>query len=404
MDNIQTYDVICVGAGLVGRLLTVGLAQQGLSVLCVDQFKFDAVQKAKQDGRTTSISWGSKLIFEQLGLWQRITEHAQPIQNIKVFELGSPHVLTYDAQDLGNHPMGYIVENEFIFRALFCEEALANIPKTACLDYIAPAQVIDILKTESSVKVHLDNGITATAPLLIAADGRHSKIRKLTRAGITSKDYKQNALVVHIAHEKPHNDTAFEIFKPEGPLAVLPLLNVISEHALFENRSGLVWCESDSFDFSALTDDEITQQFLKLFPYLGNIQIVSKRWVYPLSYMKVSSMVEGRIVLCGDAGHVMHPIAGQGVNLGWRDAAWLIEQLGQTKRLGGDIGAPHLLATYERHRKTDRLGLLYATDSINQFYKMQALPLRFARNTAFAVLNHIKPLKRFFMRRAMGLM
>jgi 2-octaprenyl-6-methoxyphenol hydroxylase len=230
-------------------------------------------------------------------------------------------------------------------------------------------------------------------------DGKASPLRNQSKICIETKQYDQQALVLHFEHERPHNDTAFELFFKEGPLAVLPL----HSETPGVHRSGMVWCREKSFDFKTPTDDDLTDQFQKLFPYLGAIRFQSKRWIYPLSYTKVLSLVDHRLALAGDAGHVMHPIAGQGVNLGWRDAAELITILRAAKSQGIDLGCPYLLKKYDSARKRDRLSLLWMTDTINSLYQITFPPLSFARNAAFAVLNHMKPVKRAFMRRAMGL-
>ena len=390
---MHNVDVIIVGAGLVGRLCAIGLARRGLTVASIDHEANNAILNAARDGRTTAMTLGSKRLFDSYGLWDSIAPYAQPIQRIRVFEGDSPWTLDYDAQDISSDPMGYIVENTMIREALY-ESTSEN------LTVFAPASIKSLNRSEGHVTVQLDSGVTLNAPLIIAADGRHSKLRTHTSITVKTNDYDQNALVVHILHEKPHNDTAFEIFQKDGPLAVLPLL---PDAATGQHKSGLVWCKPRSFDWAAHDDQSLAVMFEKLFPYYGTINFLPKRWIYPLSYTKVSSMIDKRMALIGDAAHVVHPIAGQGVNLGWRDAAILIDELAKAKSQGIDLGCPFLLKRYDSQRKFDRLSVLWATDGISHLYRSQLPPLRFARNAAFAVLNHIKPFKRFVMRRAMGI-
>ncbi len=390
---MHNFDVIVVGAGLVGRLFAIGLAKRGLTVASIDHEAPDALLNAAHDGRTTAVTLGSKRLFDSYGLWDAIAPYAQPIHQIRVFESGSPWTLDYDAKDISNDPMGYIVENTPIRESLYAQTH-------DLLTVFSPDSVQSLNRTDDRATVVLTSGKTLNAPLIIAADGRHSKLRKHTSITIKTNDYDQNALVAHIHHEKPHNDTAFEIFQKDGPLAVLPLL---PDAATGQYKSGLVWCKPRAFDWAAHDDKSLNGMFEKIFPYYGAITFLPKRWIYPLSYTKVSSMIDNRMALIGDAAHVVHPIAGQGVNLGWRDAAILIDELAKAKSQGIDLGCPFLLKRYDGQRKFDRLSVLWATDGISHLYHSQLPPVRFARNAAFAVLNHIKPFKRAVMRRAMGI-
>lgn len=390
---MSAFDVIVVGAGLVGRLFAIGLAKRGLAVASIDHEANDAILNAARDGRTTAITLGSKRLFDNYGLWNSIAQHAQPIQHIRVFEGDSPWTLDYDAKDISSDPMGYIVENTIIREALY-ESTPEN------LTVFAPTSIQSLNRSDTQVTVHLTTGEIFNAPIIIAADGRHSKLRTHTSITVKTNDYDQNALVAHILHEKPHNDTAFEIFQKDGPLAVLPLL---PDATTGRYKSGLVWCKPRTFDWSAYDDQSLADLFEELFPYYGSITFLPKRWIHPLSYTKVSAMIDNRIALIGDAAHVVHPIAGQGVNLGWRDAAILIDELAKAKSQGIDLGCPFLLKRYDSQRKFDRLSILWATDGISHLYHSQLPPLRFARNAAFAVLNHIKPFKRAVMRHAMGI-
>jgi len=390
---MHAFDVIIVGAGLVGRLFAIGLAKRGLSVASIDHESEETLLKTARDGRTTAITLGSKQLIDRLGLWDAMAPHAQPIYQIRVFENGSPWTLDYDAHDIGTEPMGYIVENMLIRESLY-----AHTPEN--LTVFAPDSVQSLNRTDACATIVLASGTTLVAPLIIAADGRNSNLRSFTSITVKTSDYDQNALVAHVLHEKPHNDTAYEIFTKDGPLAVLPLL---PDAATGQHKSGLVWCKPRTFDWAAPDDQLLGEMFLESFPYYGAVTFLPKRWIYPISYTKVNTLVDHRLALIGDAGHVVHPIAGQGVNLGWRDAALLIDELAQAKSQGIDLGCPFLLKRYDDKRKFDRLSVLWATDGINHLYHSQLPPVRFARNAAFAILNHIKPFKRAIMRRAMGI-
>jgi 2-octaprenyl-6-methoxyphenol hydroxylase len=390
---MQFFDVIVVGAGLAGRLFAMGLAKRGITVASIDHEDSFHILNTARDGRTTAITLGSKRLFDSLGLWDAIAPHAQRIQQIRVFENGSPWTLDYDAKDVSEDPMGYIAENFFIRSSLY-QHTPDNIT------VFAPSAVQTCERTEAHATVTLTTGETLRAPLIVAADGRYSKLRAQTNIRLTANDYDQNALVAHITHEKPHNDTAYEIFMKEGPLAVLPLLD---DPETGQHKSGLVWCKSRNFDWASFDDESLKAMLQKIFPYLGEVIFLPKRWTYPLGYTKVSSMVDTRIALLGDAGHVVHPIAGQGVNLGWRDAAILIDELAAAKAQGIDLGAPYLLVKYDKLRKFDRLSVLWTTDGISYLYQSQFPPLKFIRSAAFAVLNRVMPFKRAVMRHAMGI-
>ncbi|MDP3371320.1 MAG: UbiH/UbiF/VisC/COQ6 family ubiquinone biosynthesis hydroxylase [Candidatus Paracaedibacteraceae bacterium] len=390
---MQLFDVVVVGAGLAGRLFAIGLAKRGITVASIDHEDSSHILNATRDGRTTAITLGSKRLFENLNLWDAIAPHAQRIQQIRVFENGSPWTLDYDAKDVSEDPMGYIAENFFIRSSLY-QHTPDNIT------VFSPSTIKTCERTDAHATVTLTTGEILRAPLLVAADGRYSKLRSQTNIRLTANDYDQNALVTHIIHEKPHNDTAYEIFTKEGPLAVLPLLD---DPETGQHKSGIVWCKPRNFNWASLDDQALKNMFQKTFPYHGEVVFSSKRWTYPLGYTKVSSMIDTRIALLGDAGHVVHPIAGQGVNLGWRDAAILIDELAAAKAQGLDLGSPYLLQRYDQLRKFDRLSVLWATDGISCLYQSQFPPLKFARNAAFAILNRVMPFKRVVMRHAMGI-
>ncbi len=390
---MDTFDVIIVGAGLVGRFFALGLCRAGFKVASIDHESNDTILTAANDGRTTAITLGSKRFFDKLKLWDEISPYAQPIQTIRVFEKGSPWTIDYDAEDISSYPMGYIAENIYIRRSLF-----AHTPEN--LTVFSPDSIQEIKRTDAKATVTLTSGKILHSQLIIAADGRFSKIRSLTSICTKNIEYNQNALVVHMHHEKPHNDTAFEIFQPEGPLAILPLK---SDHDLGFYKSGIVWCKPRHFDWSSFDDIALAEILYKEFDFFGRIEILPKRWIYPLSYTKVDSMIDNRIALIGDAAHVVHPIAGQGVNLGWRDAAVLIQELTDAKSQGIDLGCPFLLKRYDSKRKFDRLSVLWSTDLINHLYQFNFPPLYAARNSAFALLNRVKPLKKMIMKRAMGI-
>jgi len=386
-------DVIIIGGGLVGATLAIGLAQQNISVTVVDRENPESQLLPQKDGRTTAVSYGSQQIFAKLGAWHAMAPYAQPIWEIRVFEGGSPWTVDYDHKDLGPDPMGYIVENRILRQALYACRNLTH------LNWLAPNTIKSVDYQDNKVITHLENGQVIESSLVVGAEGRHSPTRTQSTICTKTWDYPQHALVTHLTHEKQHNGTAWEIFLPDGPLAILPLLDDEDGN----HRSGIVWGKSRKHDWSSWSDEELAKNIQEHFPFYGDIKICNQRWIYPLSALMVDSITDHRRVLVGDAAHLVHPIAGQGVNLGWRDADALTKCLVEAKSIGLDIGSYTVLESYQRERKSDHRAVLFMTDGINKLFNNSSSILHFARNAGFAVVNHIKPLKRFLMKKAMGL-
>ncbi len=388
------YDVICVGAGLVGRLTACALASSSFKVLSIDAFSFNADTIAGQDGRTTFVSLKSMEILERFGFWQALVPYAQPIQNILAYEHQTPWYLDYSSKDFTNSPMGYIIENKYLFKSLYQHENVEN------LYVVTGVRVSAVDITDYKAVVQTDCGMSYSASLILGIDGRFSSIRKFAPQILeSSHQYDQKACVLHISHKKSHEGTAYEVFTTHGPLAILPLIS--DEEYL--NRSGIVWCQKNTFDFESLSDDQIAEILSNLFPHLGELKVISSKWIYPLQFLKVNQLIDNRIALIGDSGHVLHPIAGQGVNLGWRDAEKMIDLLVSQKKLGLDYGSEILLQQYDDARKFDRLSMSFMTDFLSKIYSSNFKSVKLIRNTGFALLNMIKPVKNFLVRRAMGL-
>ncbi len=387
-------EVVIVGGGLVGAVLAISLAQKKIPVTVIDKEPLDQQIKPENDGRTTAVSYGSQQIFNELGIWQDIEPCAQPIWEIRVFENGSPWTVDYDYKDVGSNPMGYIVENKVIRKAI---QSHINNPY---LDWVSPATIESTKKLKEKVVINLQDKRVIEAKLLVGAEGRFSPTRNQSSIATKTWDYPQIALVAHIQHEKQHQGTAWEVFFKEGPLAVLPMFDCPETG---NPRSGLVWVKSKKHDWAKETDEQLADELQELFPFYGKVKICSRRWTYPLSALTVDSMIDDRLVLIGDAAHVVHPIAGQGVNLGWRDAAVLADCIQKAISLGLDIGSHTTLSAYQNKRKLDHRSILLMTDGINRLFSNSSTALHILRNAGFAAVNNIKPLKRFFMKKAMGL-
>lgn len=392
--NNKHYDVVCVGAGLVGRLTACALAASGFSVLSIDPFVFNEETIATQDGRTTFVSLKSKEILERFGFWAKIEEYSQPIHNILAYEYQTPWCLDYSSKDFTDSPMGYVVENEFLYKALYHQDIIPG------LDVLTGVRVSNLEVLDFKAILKTDSGQNYTAQLVLGLDGRFSSIRKWAPQIMESyHQYDQKACILHVAHEKPHEATAYEIFTSNGPVAILPLI----ENEKNKYRSGIVWCQKRQFDFENLSSEEIAQTLYDFFPHLGELRVISSKWIYPLHFLKVNQLIDHRIALVGDSGHVLHPIAGQGVNLGWRDAEVIIDLLVKQKKLGLDYGSEILLQQYDDARKFDRLSMSCMTDFLSKVYSSNLKSIKLMRNTGFAVLNMLKPVKNFLVRRAMGL-
>jgi 2-octaprenyl-6-methoxyphenol hydroxylase len=384
--------VIIVGAGLVGAALAIRLSQLGIKVKLLERSAFTnpTANKGINDGRTIAVTLGSKRFLEKCGLWQVLEPTAQRINYIRAFEQGSAWTLDYDYQELGNEPIGYIIEFDRLTEALY-----GGVQSAEMVEVVANCTLQKLTPGEVTTK---DHGIIK-APLVIGADGRNSWVRGQVNIKSRTKEYGHKALVAHFVHEKPHNATAWEIFQPSGPFAMLPMNNTTDD----QHQSGIVWCGPKDIAWETIPDAELEQKLIEIFPFYGKVKLNSKRWIFPLSAFTVDRVTATRTVLVGDAAHALHPIAGQGVNLGWRDVADLAELLAEAKDLGQDYGAEYLLTKYRKKRRFDQQGLYFFTDGLTRLYGLDNSLVSFVRQTGLAVVNKISPLKKFFMKKAMGI-
>jgi 2-octaprenyl-6-methoxyphenol hydroxylase len=388
-------DVVIGGGGMVGLTLGLALAQAGLKVAVADAVPPAKALDAGFDGRVSALSYSSVRMFEALGVWEHLKADAQPILDILVTDaaLGrppSPFSLHFDASEIGQ-PMGHIAENRHIRRALFAAaEGATN------LSYIAPAALAGLDVEPASVTAALSNGQGLKAQLAIAADGRESAMREIMGIGIIAWSYPQWGIVATVEHEHPHNGTAYEHFLPSGPFAILPMTG---------NRSSLVWTERSDLapKMMKLDADEFDAEIARRFgAHLGATKAAGPRWSYPLKFHLARAYVRPRFALAGDAAHGIHPIAGQGLNLGLKDAAALAETVLDAARLGLDIGGLDALKRYERWRRFDSAAMAFTMDAFNRLFSNDIAPLRFARDVGLGVVDSIGPLRRLFMRNAGG--
>lgn len=387
-----TSDVLIIGGGLVGGPLACVLAKAGLSVTVIDTENPDTAISPSFDGRASAVALGPQRVLEATGLWADILPYAAPIKDIRVTDGASPFFLHYDHAALGADPFGWIVENRAIRRAV--QNALPGLPNIRLL---APAAVVHLDRGADRVTATLTDGTIVTAALAVAADGRGSPTRASAGIRITKWDYQQTAIVCTVAHEKPHHDTAQEHFLPAGPFAILPLPG---------NRSSIVWTEKSHLVPAILRQDDaafLRELKSRFGEFLGEIHIEGPRFSYPLSLQYADSYTSRRLVLVGDAAHGMHPVAGQGMNMGLRDVAALAEVLVEAHRIGLDLGNAQVLERYARWRRFDNALMLGLTDAVVRLFSNNFKPLALARDLGLAAVNRLPPLKSFFMRHAMGL-
>jgi 2-octaprenyl-6-methoxyphenol hydroxylase len=391
---MEKVDIIVCGGGMVGLTLGLAAAQGGLKVMVVDALAPEKVLEAGFDGRVSALAYASVRMLTALGVWPHLERQAQPIREILVTDgkagsPASPFSLHFDSQELGAASLGHIAENRHIRAALY--DAMPP-----ALKLVAPAAVTGLEVQKGQVIASLFNGEKIQAALAVAADGRDSKLRAAQGIGVIGWSYPQTGIVATVAHEKPHNGVAYEHFLPSGPFAILPMT---------QNRSSLVWTEraEKAPGLLALDDAAFNIELARRFgPHLGATHIVGGRWSYPLSFHLARDFVRPRFALAGDCAHGIHPIAGQGLNLGLKDAAALAETLLDAARLGRDIGALDTLKRYERWRRFDSLALAASTDALNRLFSNDIALLRHLRDLGLGIVDAIGPARRFFMRHAGG--
>ena len=390
-------DIAIVGGGLNGPTLALALAQIGLRVTLIDRLPAATREDAAFDGRSYALALTSTRMLGALGIWEGVKPHAQPMLEIKVTdgragEGPSPFFMHFDHAEIEEGPMGHMVEDRHLRRAL--AEAVSAEARITRLD---GETVIAQDAAPAGVTLTLEDGKTLRTRLVVGADGRASGTA--TRAGIKriGWDYAQTALVCAIAHEKPHHGVAHQFFMPPGPLAILPLT---------ENRSSIVWSETaaNAAHIHALADEGYLDVLRPRFgDFLGEISLAGARYTYPLSLSLAHSMVAPRVALLGDAAHGVHPIAGQGLNAGMRDVAALAEVIADAQRRGQDVGSTTVLEQYQLWRRFDNTALALATDSFNRLFSNDNPLLRLARDVGMAAINALPDARRGFMREAAGL-
>lgn len=381
---------------MVGLPLGLALAKGGFKTVVVDSAPPAAVLDPKFDGRVSALAYASVRMLRALGVWEGLEPHAQPIREILVTDAvagrpASPFSLHFDADEIGAKALGHIAENRHTRLALY--DVVARTPD---LELIAPASVKSVSVETDGATITLAEGEQIKCALVIAADGRESRLRNEMGIGVIGWSYPQTGIVATVEHERPHNGVAYEHFLPSGPFAILPMTG---------NRSSLVWTEAKTKAPGILAldeagfHDELARRFGS---HLGKTTAAGPRWSYPLAFHLAREFVRPRFALAGDCAHGIHPIAGQGLNLGLKDAAALAEVLLDAARLGRDIGALDTLKRYERWRRFDSFTLGASMDALNRLFSNDIAPLRHIRDLGLGIVDAIGPARRFFMRHAGG--
>jgi len=384
-------DIAVLGGGMVGMTAACGLAMHGLEVAVIDAASPDSQTDTGFDGRCSAIALASCRLLQGLEIWPMLEADAQPILEIRVSDGDSRLFLHFDHEAVGEEPLGQMVENRHLRASLFARAKALD-----SLHHIAPARVTNVVRESGMAAMHLDDGRTVRAPLLVGADGRNSRMRRWAGIHTLRWQYDQVGIVATVAHELPHCGIAHERFLPAGPFAILPLT---------DNRVSLVWtaaAETES-TIMGLSDRGFSGEVRRrLGDFLGETHVIGPRWSYPLGLHMADAFVEHRLALIGDAAHGIHPIAGQGLNLGLRDVAAFVEVIVEAARLGEDPGSLLVLERYQRWRRFDTLVLAAATDGLNRLFSNDIGPLRLARDVGLAAVNRLPPLKRGFIRHAQG--
>ncbi|MGF1503407.1 MAG: UbiH/UbiF/VisC/COQ6 family ubiquinone biosynthesis hydroxylase [Paracoccaceae bacterium] len=387
----RDLDIVIAGGGLVGPVLALVLAGQGFQVALLDRIDPATRTAPGFDGRAYAVALGSARVLGSVGLWDGLEARAQEIGRIQVGEgKGSPALLTFDPAATDEGRVGWILEDHLLRRAL--AEAL----RTSGIPEIAPAEVAAARFEGPAAELSLADGASLRARLAVAADGRRSTLATLGGVRRVEWSYAQTGLVNAIEHAEPHGGLAHQSFFPGGPFAVLPLPG---------QRSSIVWSEDRrrAETLMGLDEARFTSELrARIGPRLGAIRLAAPRIAHPLNLSLAERFAAPRLALLGDAAHGVHPIAGQGMNLGLRDVAALAEVLLEARGRGEDIGDLRVLQRYERWRRFDAVSFALGMDALNRLFSNGIGPLSAVRQAGLSAVDHLPAVKRHLMREATG--
>ena len=387
-------DVIILGGGLVGLALAAALDSGGLSAIIVDPADPDERLDTAFDGRTSAVSSSSMRMLEATGVADHFPAPGCPIRKIQVADGLEPGGLAFEPE-AGDDPLGHMHENRHLRATL---RARAEAGRQLWL--LWKSRVAGVDRGDHGVVVALEDGRKLCAPLLIAADGRNSPMREAAGIRIARWRYDHCAIVSVLRHERPHDNVAYEIFYPSGPFALLPMTDDDTGH-----RSAIVWSvrKDDAPGLLSLSDEDFAAEArAAMGGFLGTIALAAPRSTYPLGFHHAAQITAHRLALVGDSAHAIHPIAGQGLNLGFRDGAALAQVLVEGARLGLDLGDRQLLDRYQRWRSLDALSVAFATDSLTRIYAIPGRTASAVRRFGMGLIDRIAPVRNRLMAEARG--
>ncbi len=394
------YDILVIGGGMVGASLAIALRGQPLRIAMVEAAPFRAAGQPSYDDRAIALSQGSRRIFAAMGVWDVLAPAATPIEHIHVSDQGHFGITRLDAGEEGVEALGYVITGRALGQGL-----VASVGELDNLDVISPATLSELNLSEDHATAVIERDgrrKTITGALVIAADGGDSSVRRLLDIAMTEKDYRQAAIIANITPQRSHQNIAYERFTADGPLALLPL----DTNVAGDNRCSLVWTHSpeQTEHLLMLDEDAFLHELQAAFGWrLGRLLKVGQRASYPLRLVQAREQIRPRLALVGNAAHTLHPIAGQGFNLGLRDVAALAQVLGEAREAGRDTGELRVLEDYARWREGDHRKVIGFTHALVHTFSNRFPPLSLARNLGLLATDILPPLKHALARNAMGI-
>lgn len=386
-------DVIIVGGGLSGLTLAALLGSKNISTICIDREKIPDTTAGTYDLRTTAISYASHLVMKDAGVWPLLAEDRCPIKDIRILDGQSPVLLNFLSEDVGDQPFGWIVNNLDLRLALH-----QRVTSLKSVRHMAGVAVKGFSVLGDHAVVTLDDGTQLTAQLIIGADGKNSTVRQYMDVPLHGWMYGQSAIVCVVGHEHPHHNMAIEHFREEGPFAVLPMTDAKDG----THRSSLVWSVHGDKGTTPMDYDEVTfnAALQARFPEdYGQVHLIGKRGIFPLGLQHVHTYIAPRMALVAEAAHAMHPIAGQGLNMGLRDIRALADLLSDAT----DYGDAKLLQSYQRQRHFDNMMMMAATDALTKLFSNNLPFIAPLRKLGVRLVQKIPTARKFFMHQAMGI-